>query len=60
MANYSELIKRIRKQKKFTIQEVVKEMGVTESYLEEIEHGKVRPTEEQIDLLLYYFDGRIG
>ncbi len=60
MVNYSKLIKRIRNQKKFTIRELVKKMGVTSSYLEKIERGEVKPTEEQIDLILYYVDGRIA
>ncbi len=60
MVNYSKVIKRIRNQKKFTIRELAKAMGVTESYLEKIEQGEVKPTEEQTDLILYYIDGRIG
>jgi len=59
MANYSRLIKQIRSQKKLTICELAKAMGVTESYLEEIEQGEVKPTAEQTDLILYYVDGRI-
>lgn len=59
MVNYSKLIKRIRNQKKFTIRGLAKEMGVTESYLEKIEWGEVKPTEEQTDLILYHVDGRI-
>jgi len=59
MVNYSKLIKRIRNQKKFTIRELAKEMGVTESYLKKIERGEVKPTEEETDLILYYVGGRI-
>ena len=59
MANYPGLIKRIRSQKKLTIRKLAKAMGVTESYLEKIERDEVKPTEEQIDLILYYVDGRI-
>ena len=59
MVNYAKLIKRIRNQKKFTIRELAKEMGVTESYLKKIERGEAEPTGEQTDLILYYIDGRI-
>lgn len=60
MVNYSKLIERIRNQEKFTIQELAREMGVTETYLEQMEQGKVKPTEEQLELILYYVDGKIG
>ena len=59
MVNYSKLIKRIRNQKKFTIRELAKEMGLTEPYLEKTEREEVKPTEEQTDLILYYVEGRI-
>ena len=59
MVNYSKLIKRIQSLKKFTIREIAKEIGVTESYLEKVEQWEVKPTEEQTELILYYVDGRI-
>ena len=57
--NYAELLKKIRKEKRITIIELAKRMGVSQGYIVRIERGEIEPTQEQIEVIKSFIEGKL-
>lgn len=57
--HYGAILKRIRKEKRLTIVDLAKRMGVSQEYIVRLERGKVRPTQEQTEVIKAFIDGKL-
>lgn len=52
-------LRELRKQKKISIVELAERMGVSQSYISQLERGKLQPTPEQIEVIEAFIAGRL-
>ncbi|MBU1863906.1 MAG: helix-turn-helix domain-containing protein [Candidatus Omnitrophica bacterium] len=52
-------LKALRKRNKITIIELAKKMGVSQSYLVQVESGVHKLTEEQIETIMAFVEGKL-
>lgn len=57
--HYGEVLKRIRREKRITIVDLAKRMGVSQAYIVRLERGDVQPTQEQIEVIHAFINGRL-
>jgi len=55
----SGILKRIRKEKRVTIIELARRMGVSQAYIARLEDGEIQPTAEQGEVIKNFLDGNL-
>ena len=57
--NHSDMIRRLRKERNLTALELAEKMGVSSEYISKIELGEIQPTQEQIEVLKSFIEGKL-
>ena len=58
-SNAAEMLRLLRKKRGFTAVELAEKMGVSPTYIAQIELGEIQPTKEQMETLAAFIEGKL-